>query len=102
MCDSNESAVLDQYNLEAKIRDALTLNIKRRLTPQLVRLRADIEVMCFGYDGIDAIKRALLNGEKQSTEECPIKIKLVAPPLYVLMTASIDKDGRHRGASVRD
>ena len=24
--------------------------------------------------------------EKKSTEECPVKMKLVAPPLYVLTT----------------
>lgn len=42
--------------------------------------------MCFGYDGIDAIKEALKAAEALSTEEIPVKIKLVAPPLYVIMT----------------
>ena len=26
-----------------------------------------------------------------STEECPVKMKLVAPPLYVLTTQTLDK-----------
>lgn len=30
--------------------------------------------------------------EAISTEDCPIKMKLVAPPLYVLTTQSLDKN----------
>lgn len=54
---------------------ALRKNIKRRLTPQPVRARADIEVTCFAYDGVDAIKKALTKGEATSTQDAPIKVK---------------------------
>lgn len=69
----------------------LTSTIARRLTPQPIKLRADIELTCYTPAGIDAIKRALRTGEKQSTEAVPIKAKLVAPPLYVLSTNATDK-----------
>lgn len=65
--------------------------IARRLTPQPIKLRADIELTCYTPAGIDAIKKALRAGEKQSNEAVPIKAKLVAPPLYVLTTNSTDK-----------
>lgn len=84
--------VLAPYNLSAEVLEALLKNIKRRLTPQAIKIRADLEVMCFGQDGIDAIKEALKAGEACSTEETPIKIKLVAPPLYVIMTTSLNKE----------
>lgn len=29
--------------------------------------------------------------EAAGTDECPVKIKLVAPPLYVLTTQTLDK-----------
>lgn len=29
--------------------------------------------------------------EAAGTEECPVKIKLVAPPLYVITTQTLDK-----------
>ncbi len=90
-CFSNNERVLDQYNLPANVLDALMKNISKRLTPQAIKIRADLEVMCFAYDGIDAIKEALTAAEQLSTEEMPIKIKLVAPPLYVMMTNSLDK-----------
>ena len=72
---------------------ASTLSVltSRRLTPQPIELRADIELTCYTPAGIDAIKKALRAGEKQSNEAVPIKAKLVAPPLYVLSTNSTDK-----------
>ncbi|KAF9218823.1 hypothetical protein BS17DRAFT_719472 [Gyrodon lividus] len=69
----------------------LVSTIARRLTPQPIKLRADIELTCYTPAGIDAIKKALRAGEKESNETVPIKAKLVAPPLYVLSTNATDK-----------
>jgi translation initiation factor 2 subunit 1 len=84
--------VLAPYELPEEVKETLLSNINRRLTPQPIKLRADLEVTCFSYEGIDAIKEALKAGEAIGSEEMPIKIKLVAPPLYVMMTTSLDKD----------
>lgn len=73
------------------IRTELMQSIVRRLTPQKMKIRADIEVACFGYEGIDAVKTALATGEAVSTPEIAIRVKLVAPPLYVVMTTCMDK-----------
>ncbi|KAF8580947.1 hypothetical protein K439DRAFT_1414814 [Ramaria rubella] len=69
----------------------LQATIARRLTPQPIKLRADIQLTCYQPAGIDAIKKALRAGEKVSTETVPIRAKLVAPPLYVLGTNATDK-----------
>ena len=71
--------------------DLLTY-IKRRLAPQPVKIRADIEVTCFTYEGIDAIKAALSEGEDKGTTENPVKIKLIAPPMYVMTCMTLDKE----------
>lgn len=84
--------MLEPYNISPEVLDALLKNIKRRLTPQAIKIRADVEVMNFSYDGIDSIKDALKAAEALSTEEIPVKIKLVAPPLYVIMTQALDKE----------
>lgn len=42
----------------------LQATIARRLTPQPIKLRADIELTCYQPAGIDAIKRALRAGEQ--------------------------------------
>ena len=71
----------------------LKANIARRLTPQPVKIRADIEVSNFAYDGILRIQEALAAGEALSTDEIPIKIRLIAPPLYVMVSHTTDKQG---------
>ena len=84
--------MLEGYHLSADVQTALLTNIRRRLTPQAIKMRADLEVMCFASEGIDAIKAALKAGEAQSSADVQIKIKLVAPPLYVMMTTALDKE----------
>jgi len=33
-----------------------------------------------------------LDGEKKSVKDAPVKIKLIAPPMYVMTTMTLDKD----------
>lgn len=73
------------------VKKELTHYISKRLTPHPTKVRADIEVTCFGYDGIDAVKEALRTAEAHNTPETQIKVKLVAPPLYVLTSQCLDK-----------
>lgn len=78
-------------------------------------LLADIEVACYGYEGIDAVKDALRAGLNCSTEAMPIKvtippfslfyhlvectptlqlnlqINLIAPPRYVMTTTTLER-----------
>ncbi|KAH9623786.1 hypothetical protein KSS87_015813 [Heliosperma pusillum] len=74
-----------------EIKDALVKNVKRRMTPQPLKIRADIELKCFQFDGVLHIKDAMRKAEAAGTNDCPVKIKLVAPPLYVLTTQTLDK-----------
>ena len=77
--------------LDEPVKKFMLGQIAKRLTPTAIKIRADIEVTCFHYEGITAIKRALLKGMALGNEELPIKIKLVAPPLYVMLCSTLDK-----------
>nr|XP_043628378.1 eukaryotic translation initiation factor 2 subunit alpha homolog [Erigeron canadensis] len=74
------------------VKDALVRNIRRRMTPQPLKIRADIEMKCFEYDGVLHIKEAMRKAEAVSTKECPVKMKLVAAPAYVINTQTLDKE----------
>lgn len=81
-CNFRDPSILNECGLDEKTKEVLLTNIQRKLTSQAVKIRADIEVACYGYEGIDAVKTALRAGLAVSTEELPIKINLIAPPLY--------------------
>ena len=59
-------------------------NINRRMMPQAVKVRSDIEVSCYSYEGIDAVKEALRQGLTLSTEDLPIKVKSLCLDFYTL------------------
>lgn len=42
--------------LTEEVKDALVKNIRRRMTPQPLKIRADIEMKCFQFDGVLHIK----------------------------------------------
>ena len=91
---SDPDSIFNEENmpgLSADTRATMLENIAKRLTPTAIKIRADIEVTCFRYEGINAIKGALLKGVEMGTDELPIKIKLVAPPLYVMLCSALDK-----------
>jgi len=73
------------------VKEELQSYIGKRLTPQPTKVRSDIEVTCFGYEGIDAVKEALRTAEAKNTPDNQVKVKLVSPPLYVLTSQCLDK-----------
>jgi translation initiation factor 2 subunit 1 len=82
------------------LKDEIKTYIMRRLAPQPIKIRSDIEVSCFTYEGIDAIRDALFAGmavasgtaENNNSSSSTIKIKLIAPPIYVLSTTTLEKE----------
>lgn len=84
--------IFDEIELEESLRSVLVDNIRRRLTPQPIKIRSDVEVACYAYEGINAVKEALRAGLAVSEEDLQVKINLIAPPLYVMTTVSLDKD----------
>jgi len=96
MYNNDDEDIFSALSLPAdkadEIKECVKVQIGRRLLSQVVRLRAKIEVSCFEYEGIDAIKASLLSGLKSSTEDCELTLKLIAPPQYALVCVCNDKD----------
>lgn len=90
--DQTEDPFEDIQGIPDDLKDELKAYIRRRLAPQPIKIRSDIEVSCYTYEGIDAIREALFKGMALSTENCAIKIKLIAPPIYVLSTMTLEKE----------
>jgi len=86
-----DPTVFDECDISQEIKDKLLEEIKKKLTPQALKIRSDIEVTCFTLDGIEAVKAALLKGKECSTEQTPIKIHLIAAPLFVVTAQTMER-----------
>ncbi|TYZ60940.1 hypothetical protein PybrP1_001283 [[Pythium] brassicae (nom. inval.)] len=86
-----DDSVFEELAVAPDVLALLKTHIRRRLTPQPIKVRADIEVTCFTYEGIEAIRSALQAAQATSTEDVPVKVKLIAPPMYVMTTSTLDK-----------
>jgi translation initiation factor 2 subunit 1 len=74
-----------------KLKEDIEAGLRRRLIAQALRMRAKVDVSCSEFDGIDAIKEALLKGTEASVEECEVKVKLIAHPIFMLTCQCRDK-----------
>jgi len=81
----------DISHVQDKVKADIDVHLRRRLIQQVLRLRAKVEVSCSGYEGIDAVREALMKGLEVSKEECEIKINLVAHPMFVMTCTCRDK-----------
>merc|ERR1719481_843989 len=86
-----DPTLLNALDLDENTKAVLVENIQRKLTQQAVKIRADFECSCFTYEGIDAVKEALRAGISAGNPEIPIRINLIAPPVYVMTCSTPDK-----------
>ena len=78
--------------MDEKTFTLLVDNIRKKMTPNPVKVRSDFEISCFTYEGIDAIRGTLMQAKEEcSTEQIPIRFRLIAPPLYECSTQTLDK-----------
>lgn len=87
-----DSTVFDECDITQDVKDKLIEDIRKKLTPKAVKIRADFEVNCFAYEGVEAVKDSLIEGKKLSTESMPIKINLIAAPQFVITTQTMEHE----------
>lgn len=57
-----------------------------------MRIKADFELRCHEYEGIDAIKAALQAGETKSRNKCEVKFEIIGSPVYAGCITTQDKN----------
>ena len=75
---------LREFDVPQEIHPILFKNIEKRMKQQQVSIRCPIECTCFAPEGILGIKKAFKKGLELSTDDFVVKIKLEAPPRYIL------------------
>ena len=59
-------SILNRLNVNDEIKNELMNILKKRWKYIPIKIRADFKLTCFNFDGIEAIKEALLKGEKKA------------------------------------
>lgn len=85
------TSILDGLKIKDEVKNELLEIIKERLAPQPIKIRADFKLTCYHFEGIEAIKRALISGEKISTKDIQIKFYILGPPLYECTLSTLNK-----------
>jgi len=78
--------LLDNLSITPEVKKVAVQLITKKLGSHPVKVQATVEVTCFTHEGIEAIVPALLAGENVGTSAEPIKIAVVATPLYSIST----------------
>lgn len=92
---SDKEAVFREIDITPEEQRVLVEAISRKMAPTPLKLRADFELTCFTYEGIDALKAALLTAKASVNTKDPqiqVSFKLIAPPHYRIETITLKKN----------
>jgi len=76
----------DLSELAHRLKADIGQSLRRRLASQRVRVWAKIEVTCAEHAGILAIQGALAKGIDAGGDDCPISIRLITHPQFMVST----------------
>jgi translation initiation factor 2 subunit 1 len=72
-----------KMNITEEQKKILLQCIAKKMAPTAVKIRADFELTCFTYEGIEAIKATLQHAKKViNDEQFTLEFKIIAPPVY--------------------
>ena len=88
---NGDEHILEGLKITDEVKEELMKILKVRLIPQPVKIRSDFKLTFYTFEGIDAIRESLLNGEKKGTKNIPIKFRVIGSPLYECSISTINK-----------
>eukprot|EP01133_Synstelium_polycarpum_P007194 gene7194-8357_t len=102
------TAVFEGFDITPEQLKVLCEIIAHKLKPQPLKIRADLEMTCFDYEGIDAIKASIIAAQSHAMQFVAkpadgavfdadkafgvVVVTLIAPPLYVMVGTFDDKE----------
>lgn len=81
LCLSDPELVFDKITITDKQKEALLSNISKKMAAAPIKLRSRFNLQCYTYEGIEAIREALLEAKKQTqSDQFKLVFQLIAPP----------------------
>ncbi len=77
-----------------EIKGELLEAINHRMAPQQVKIKADFELKCMTFEGVEALRYALLTTQKEvnASDDLEVKFTLIAPPNYRIECQTTEKN----------
>jgi translation initiation factor 2 subunit 1 len=94
LCLSDPELVFDKIDITEAQKEALVSNIAKKMAAKPTKLRSNFNLQCYTYEGIEAIREALLETKKQTkNDKFNLIYQLIAPPQYTVEVITLDKIG---------
>ena len=75
--------IFSKINISDDHKEKLLAALHRKLTVNPFKIRVDFMLTCTGYDGVEAIREALLTAKHEINDETwQLEFKMIAPPHY--------------------
>ena len=75
--------IFSKIEIAEEHREKLLAALHRKLTVNPFKIRVDFSLTCTGYDGVEAIREALLTAKHEVNDETwQLEFKMIAPPHY--------------------
>lgn len=82
-CNRDPEVVFSKINISDEHKEKLLATLHRKLTVNPFKIRVDFSLTCTGYDGVEAIREALLTAKHEVNDEIwQLEFKMIAPPHY--------------------
>lgn len=83
--------IFGSLNLPEKFKKVLQDEIKKKLLPSEIKIKAVLELICFTEEGIGHIKEALKLCNVEETSDVKLSVTYSAAPLYFLQATSYNR-----------
>jgi translation initiation factor 2 subunit 1 len=93
--DVIELNILRDIDVNQSVKGELIAQIRQRFKPTFIKIRAEFDIECYSYEGINAIIASLLAGERCGNATAgvrSVKIKLLTSPTYIMTTLASEND----------
>lgn len=92
LCLTEPEFVFDKVTIPEEHKKVLMMNIKKKLAAKPIKLRTIFRLLCFSFDGVQAIKESLLAAREQvSDEQMQVTFQIEVSPEYKAEVVTLDK-----------
>ena len=94
LCLSDPELVFNKITITPEHKEALLMNINKKMAAAPIKLRSRFNLQCYTYEGIEAIRESLLEAKRQTIDDqFQLVFQMIAPPQYKCEVVTLDKNG---------